>query len=83
MRGGGGGNGATLASQSRPPYYFAEGKCYNKLMKKNIHLWLIRIYALIIVIVFFGGLLEGGALNLVIALASALILIQSLFVKTQ
>lgn len=49
-------------------------------MNKNTHLWLIRLYAVIIAIVYFGGFLEGAAMNLVIALALGLIVVQSFLV---
>lgn len=50
-------------------------------IKLNINLWLIRIYALIIIFVVFGNFLEGAAFKLVISMAVLLIILQSLFIK--
>ncbi len=51
-------------------------------MNKNTHLWIIRAYALIILVVLAGGFLEGVALNLIITLAAVLIIIWSFLLKT-
>ena len=46
-------------------------------MNKKLHPWLIRLYALIILVVLFGQFLEGAAYTIVIGLASVAIIVQS------
>jgi hypothetical protein len=50
-------------------------------IKLNINLWLIRIYALVIIVVVFGNFLEGAAFKLVMTMAVLLIILQSFFIK--
>jgi hypothetical protein len=50
-------------------------------MKKNFHVWLLRIYSLIILIVLFGKFLEGAAFNIVIALTAIAIIVQSFLIE--
>mgnify|MGYP001277186770 CR=1 FL=1 len=50
-------------------------------IKLNINLWLIRIYALTIIVVVFADILEGAAFKLVMTMAVLLIILQSFFIK--
>lgn len=52
-------------------------------IKLNINLWLIRIYALIIMVLVFGNFLEGAAFKLVMTMAVVLIILQSFFIKNK
>ncbi|PLX25734.1 hypothetical protein C0580_01495 [Candidatus Parcubacteria bacterium] len=49
-------------------------------IKLNINLWLIRIYALTIIVVVFADILEGAAFKLVMTMAVLLIILQSFFI---
>ena len=46
-------------------------------MIHNRQLWLLRTFALVILIVLFGKFLEGAAFNVVIAIAATAIIVWS------
>ncbi len=52
-------------------------------MKKNIHVWLLRLYSIIILIVLFGKFLEGTAFNIIITLAAIAIIVQSFLIEKE
>ena len=52
-------------------------------MNKNLNLWLIRIYAIVILIVALFDILEGAAFKLVLELSSIAIIIQSFMIKNK
>jgi hypothetical protein len=52
-------------------------------MNKKLNLWLIRIYAIIIIIVGLSNILEGAAFKIIISIASAAIIIQSFMIKNK
>ena len=50
-------------------------------MNTNLHLWLIRAYASIIIIVLFGRFIEGVAAYLVISMAAVLIIVWTFLIR--
>jgi hypothetical protein len=52
-------------------------------MNKSLNLWLIRIYAIVILIVVFADIIEGAAFKLVLGIASVAIIIQSFMIKNK
>jgi hypothetical protein len=52
--------------------------------KRSVHLWLIRVYAIVILLAVLTGALEGPGFTLVLSIAAAGVLVQSfLLSKTE
>ena len=47
------------------------------MTKRSVHLWLIRVYAVVILLAMLTGALEGPGFTLVISLAAAGVPVQS------